>query len=134
MKPLVPFVTFAAGAMDAATGMMLVAAPATTLGLFGAMLPGGDGAAILMRWVGVFVLGVGLSYLWSIASRDAATRARRLPGVWGATMVIRTGVAVFCFTAVASRQLEATWLVVGATDAALAGLQGWALRAGWLQS
>ena len=134
MKPWVPLVSFAAGAMDTATGVMLIAAPAMTVGLFGATLPGGEDAAILMRWVGVFVLGVGLSYLWAIASGDAATRARRLPGVWGATMVIRTGTALFCFSAVAAHQLDAAWLIVAASDTILAALQAWGLRAGWLES
>jgi hypothetical protein len=123
-----------AGCMDATTGVLLVAAPARTLALFGATLPGGEGAGVLMRWIGVFVAGVGVSYLWAIASSDAAVRAWRLPGVWGATTVIRTGIALFTVAAVATRALDPVWLVVGATDAALAVAQAAALRAGWLQA
>jgi hypothetical protein len=132
MKRPVIALSLCAGMMDAGTGVLLVVAPAMTLGMFGATLPGGDAAAILMRWIGVFVAGVGCSYLWAIAPPDHAVRARRLPGVWGATAVIRSGVAVFCIVAVITGHLAASWLVVGLTDAALAGVQTYGLRAGWL--
>jgi hypothetical protein len=133
-QPLVFLVTFLAGAIDAVTGAMLIAAPITTLHLFGATLPGGEAATILVRFVGVFVAGVGLSYLWALASSVAEARAGRLPGVWGATAVVRGCVALFCFTATASHQLEANWLIVGGTDAILAAGQAWALRSGWLET
>jgi len=133
MKRAVTLLSLGAGTMDATTGLVLVAAPAAALGIFGLALPGGAGAEILMRWIGAFVAGVGLSYLWAVLPRDDATRAQRLPGVWGATAVVRTGVALFCTIAVAARQLEPVWLVVGATDAALAIVQFHGLRKGWFR-
>jgi hypothetical protein len=133
MKALVLPLSLAAGALDTTTGLVLVAAPAVALGWCGVALPGGDGAAILMRWIGVFVAGVGASYLWAIAPRAPAARTARLAGVWGATALVRAGVAVFCVVAVAARQLAPVWLIVGCTDALLAGVQAWGLRRGWLQ-
>jgi hypothetical protein len=132
-KAVVLIVSLGSGAMDATTGALLAGAPAATLSLFGATLPGGEAAAILMRFVGVFVAGVGLSYLWALAATSPAVRARRLPGVWGGTAIVRAGVAVFCFAAVASHRLEPAWLAVGATDAMLAAIQILGLRAGWLR-
>lgn len=117
--------------MDASTGVLLVAAPETTLRLFGATMPGGGGD-ILMRYVGAFVLGVGLAYLWALGWRPASRRGARLHGVWGATTAIRACVAVFTLAAVALGHLEPAWLVVTASDATLAMLQGWGLTAGWL--
>lgn len=134
MKPLAVQLSLLAGVMDATTGLLLVVAPGAVLGWAGVTLPGGESAAILMRWIGVFVGSVGLSYLWAIAPRNETTRARRLPGVWGATTVIRTGVALFCLAAVVTGELDAIWLVVGFTDGALAVMQAWGLRAGWLVS
>jgi hypothetical protein len=120
--------------MDTATGVLLTVAPVAALGWFGVAVPGGDGAAILMRWIGVFVAGVGASYLWALATPDPAARGQRLIGVWGATTIVRSGVALFCAVAVATRQLESVWMLVGGTDAVIAGLQAWGLRQGWPRS
>jgi len=132
VKTIVIRLSWFAGLMDATTGVVLVAAPGAALGLADVALPGGEAAAILMRWIGAFVGGVGLSYLWAVAPRSAGERARRLPGVWGATAMIRTGVALFCLMSVVTGALAPIWIVVGLTDAALAIVQSWGLRAGWL--
>ena len=134
MKPAATYLSLAAGAADTTTGVLLAVAPAAALGWFGIAVPGGDGAAILMRWIGVFVAGVGASYLWALATAGSATRAQRLTGVWGATTIVRSGVALFCAVAVATRQLEPVWLIVGGADAVIAGMQAWGWRRGWLLS
>jgi hypothetical protein len=122
--------SLAAGLLDSTTGALLVTIPETTLRLFGATMPGGGGD-ILMRFVGAFVMGVGLSYLWGLATSRFDQRAQRLHGVWGATAAIRICIAAFTFTAVATRHLEPAWLVVGFSDATLALIQIWGLRSRW---
>jgi hypothetical protein len=122
-----------AGLMDTTTGLLLVSIPGKTLALFGATMPGG-GSDILMRFVGAFVGGVGLSYLWALATPRFDFRSRRLHGVWGATTMIRTCIALFTFTAVATGHLAPAWLVVGFSDATIAAIQTWGLRAGWLDT
>ena len=134
MKPAAIYLSLAAGAMDTTTGVLLAVAPASVLDWFGVAVPGGDGAAILMRWIGVFVAGVGASYLWAIAPSDVVTRTQRLTGVWGATTIVRGGVALFCAVAVATKQLAPVWVIVGGTDAVIAAMQAWGLRRSWLRS
>jgi hypothetical protein len=125
--------SLAAGLLDSTTGALLVTIPETTLRLFGATMPGGGGD-ILMRFVGAFVMGVGLSYLWGLAASRFEERTHRLHGVWGATAAIRTCIAVFTLTAVATKHLEPAWLVVGFSDATLALIQIWGLRADWFKA
>lgn len=123
--------TFCAGTMDTLTGLLLLAWPARTVALFGAGMPAGDD--ILLRFVGAFVAGVGSTYLWALAAPDPRSRGRRVAGVWGATAVVRLWIAVFIGAAVALGRLDGPWLVVGATDALLALVQGGGLRAGWIK-
>lgn len=130
---LVLLVSLGAGLLDTTTGALLVTVPETTLRLFGAAMPGGGGD-ILMRFVGAFVLGVGLSYLWGLATARFDRRSQRLHGVWGATAAIRACIAAFTLTAVATKQLEPAWLVVSASDATLAAIQLWALKARWFEA
>ena len=122
-----------AGLLDTTTGVLLVTVPAATLHLFGASMPG-EGGDVLMRFVGAFVLGVGLSYLWGLATAGFEIRARRLHGVWGGTAAIRTCIAAFTLTAVATKHLEPAWLIVGFSDATLAVIQAWGLRARWFEA
>jgi len=122
-----------AGSLDTATGALLLTLPEWTLHRFGAALPGG-GSDILMRFVGAFVLGVGLSYLWGLATPHTDRRTRRLHGVWGTTAVIRASIATFTTIAVVTGSLAPAWLVVAGSDAALAAIQAHGLRARWFES
>lgn len=115
--------------MDAGTGLLLLANPQLTLSLFGASLPGGG--ELLMRYIGAFVLGVGLAYGWGLAARSPAARLHRLHGVWGATAIIRGCVALFVTSAVLAGHLGAAWLVVATSDVALAAIQVRGLAGGW---
>jgi hypothetical protein len=119
-----------AGGMDTTTGLLLITAPVYTLATFGASLP--EGGETLMRFIGTFVAGIGMSYLWGIAPKSKRDRMHRLFGVWGATAIARTGIALFTISAVAAGSLEPQWLVVGFTDGILAITQTVLLRKGWL--
>lgn len=113
------------GAMDALTGLALVAAPVMTLGLMGAGAPGAE-AVEYVRFIGVFVAAVGVSYLWLAAARAPAVfRA----GLW-VTLFFRLGAGGFALTAVLRGAFDAGWWVVGATDLSCVAVQAWFLGKG----
>jgi hypothetical protein len=115
--------------MDAATGALLLAAPAATVSAFGAALPPGDD--ISMRFVGAFVGAVGLSYLLAAVRPAGERRANLIREMWATTALIRSVVAVFVATAVVAGRLHVPWAVVAATDAGIAAIQiAWLLRGG----
>jgi hypothetical protein len=117
-----------AGLGEAATGLLLVAAPALALRLM--RVPPVTEGAIFLRWVGVFVLGVGLAYL--VPLRQRRGRLAELAAVWRLTSLLRGAVAGFVVAAVAARALPAAWLTVGIYDGVLAAGQLLLWRAGWL--
>jgi len=114
----------AVGSMDAVTGLMLAAAPALVLQGMRVALPSAD-ALVFVRWIGVFVAGVGLSYAMALGERH------RGKAVWLVTSMLRTLVAVFVLTQIDVGALAPTWLVVALTDAVVAVGQMFMLRAGW---
>ena len=120
----------AAGSCDTATGVMLVAAPTMTLGLMGLTVK--PEPLALVRYVGVFVLAVGLSYLW-LAADGPAIAGERWRTQWQITALVRTLVAVFVSWQVAVGGLEVRWLSVAATDATFAAVQWFGLGRGWLR-
>ena len=117
----------AAGAMDAATGLMLMICPAWVLQVLRITALSAD-AMTYLGWIGVFVLSVGLAYGFAAAPRGCRARGEM---VWILTSLVRTLVAVFVTAQVWSGALEATWLMVAAADAGVALLQWSVLRAGW---
>lgn len=109
-----------AGGGDAATGLLLLAAPRLVLRLLGAADPGGD--LILLRFVGVFVGCVGLAYLSPWLSRGRR-RERRLVSAGEMTAGVRLAVALFLGFAVMTGRLDLPWATVGAYDALVASAQ-----------
>lgn len=117
----------AAGAMDAATGLLLVCGPAWVLQVLRISVPSAD-ALTYLGWIGVFVLSVGLSYGFAATPRGCRARGEM---VWIITALVRTLVAVFVTAQVSRGALETAWLLVAAADAGVAALQWAVLRAGW---
>ena len=115
----------AAGGLDFATGLGLVALPAFTLARMGAPVPG-DEALLYVRFVGVFVAAVGSTYLGALALGGAA----RLRGVFGFTLPFRMGAGTFTAASVTLGALGPAWLVVAVTDFALTAAQAWLLAKG----
>ncbi|MEO0054093.1 MAG: hypothetical protein RLZZ50_40 [Verrucomicrobiota bacterium] len=116
-----------AGAMDAATGVGLVAKPGWTLAAMGVATPGAE-ALVFLRWVGAFVGAVGVSYLVALA-RGGAPRLRAL---FEFTILFRVAAGGYCAVAVLAGTLEARWIIVALTDCALAVAQLWLLgRRDW---
>ena len=122
-----------AGLSDTTTGLLLLLVPAWTLQLMHVRQP--PERAVFSSFIGTFVLGVGLSYLWVLLreARGVASVAE-WQAQWRCTALIRTGVAVFLVTQIASARLEAAWITVAASDAALATIQWIGLSRGWLGS
>ena len=110
-----------AGACDALTGLLLVAAPAFTLHLM--QISSVPSEPIYMRWIGAFVFGVGSAYALPFLSRHAVARHRRLVGVLEVTAVLRACIALFIAGAVLRGELERGWITVFFTDAVLVALQ-----------
>lgn len=107
-----------AGGGDAAAGLLLVAAPGPVLRLLGIPHPGGD--PVFLRFVGVFVGCVGLSYLYPLFLRDRLRRAGRMAAAIEMTAMFRLAVALFLGATVAAGALELPWVTVGFYDAAMA--------------
>jgi hypothetical protein len=110
-----------AGSGDAVTGLLLVAAPALVLRLLGIARPDGD--LVFLRFAGVFVGCVGLSYLYPWLLRDRFRRAGRVAAAFEITAGFRLAVALFLGIAVASGMLELPWVTVGVYDAAVGLVQ-----------
>lgn len=116
--------SLAVGAMDAGTGVLLVFAPGFVTGLLGMAEPAGD-ASVFLSWMGVFITGVGLSYALVLGGRHEGI------AVWKITSLIRMMVAAFVSWKAATGELEPLWLLVAASDAAVAIIQLWILKLGW---
>lgn len=110
-----------AGVGDAATGLLLVSAPALVLRLLGIEHPDGD--LVFLRFAGVFVACVGLSYLYPWFLRDGFRRAGRVVAAFEITAGFRLAVALFLGVAVAAGALELPWVTVGVYDAVVGLVQ-----------
>lgn len=119
-----------AGLSDTSTGGLLIVAPRWTLTLMGV---GRFPQPIeFASFVGVFVLGVGLVYLYAMRLPLDAAHAPRWQTVWAVTALIRTLVAVFLLGEISSGRMEPAWLTVAIFDGALALIQWIGLTKGWL--
>ena len=120
-----------AGSGDAATGLLLIVAPAWTLALMG--VTHGSFTPAATSFVGTFVLSVGLAYLYVLRLPMNPAYAPRWQTVWLLTALTRTLVAGFLAWKIIAGQMESAWLTVAFTDGALAVVQWTGLAKGWLQ-
>lgn len=121
------------GLCDAATGLALIAAPVWTLGRMG--IAAAPAEPVFVRWIGAFVLAVGLSYLYPFLLRasGSARLGERLATVFEVATLARGLVAVVAGGAIAGGLLERAWLGVPLFDAAVAAVQIVLLRRGGLR-
>lgn len=109
------------GTMDSSTGLSLLISPETTLGLMGIHhVPEHE---IFIRFIGAFVLGVGLSYFTPFRWRTRSITMRSdagLAALLAATAVVRVSVAIFVGASVAVGALEFMWVTVAVTDGSVA--------------
>ena len=119
---VVPLISFAAGAMDFSTGVLLIAAPQLTFRLMGLTavsdLP-------LARFIGAFVAAVGALYLWALYRG-------KLRLAWEFTALVRSFIGCFAGLSVVLGSLEHGWVTVAITDLGLAGLQIYFLWKDWV--
>ena len=120
-----------AGLCDTGTGVLLVAAPEPALRLMGLHLI--PQPVVFVRYIGIFVLSVGLSYLWALGWPLTSRTHLGWTTQWKITALVRTLVAVFVLWQVASGTLERGWISVAFSDGAFAAIQWIGLRQGWLQ-
>jgi hypothetical protein len=123
---------FVAGLGDTSTGLLLIAAPAWTLGLMGlSVIPQ---PVAFVRYIGVFVLSVGLTYLWAAVRWPLMPHAHiAWSAQWTITALVRSLVALFVLWQVVSGAIELRWISVAFSDGAFALVQIIGLRKGWLE-
>lgn len=120
-----------AGLCDTTTGLLLIFAPAFTLGMMGlSTIPR---PVVFVGYIGVFVFSVGLTYLWTVLRWPLDDRASLVWSTqWKITALIRLLVALFVVVQVASGAIEVRWMTVACSDGALAAFQIVGLQRGWL--
>ena len=117
---------YLAGLSDTATGWLLVLEPQWTLTLMGVhRIPQPIEFA---SFAGVFVLGVGVTYLYATRLPLIAANTARWQTIWALTALIRTLVAVFLLGEILLGRMERAWLTVAITDGTLALIQWIGLR------
>jgi hypothetical protein len=123
---------YVAGLCDTGTGLLLIAAPVRTLGLMGlTIIPQ---PIAFVRFIGVFVLSVGLTYLWAAVRWPLTTHAHIGWSIqWRITALIRTLVAVFILWQIATAAIQGHWITVALSDGAFAMIQWIGLDKGWLE-
>lgn len=115
-----------AGGLDSATGLLLLVVPTHTLSLMG--IGSGPSDPALLRFVGAFVFGVGLSYLAALRF----PRPGRARTVAESTALLRLSVGTYVAVAVAVGWLPTPWLTVAVADLMLASAQAWLVARGEL--
>lgn len=120
-----------AGLSDTSTGVLLISAPAWTLRLMGlSIIPQ---PIAFIRYIGVFVFGVGLTYWWAALRWPLSAHAHIAWATqWKITALIRSLVAIFVLWQVAGHYIEVRWLSVAGTDGIFAVIQIAGLQKGWL--
>jgi len=121
---------WSAGLCDLTTGILLVLAPAWTLALMG--VKHAPQPVEFAAFIGVFVLSVGVAYLYAARLPMTSANAPCWQTIWWLTAMSRTLVAAFLGWKFFSGRLETAWLTVALTDGVLAAFQWLGLRQGWL--
>jgi hypothetical protein len=126
------FYQYCAGLCDATTGVLLLACPAFTLGLMGLnVIPQ---PIAFVRYIGVFVMSVGLTYLWTAVRWPLNEHVALLWSTqWKITALIRMSVALFVIWQVLVHALEFGWITVGLIDGLLAVVQIVGLEQEWIE-
>ena len=110
--------------MDASTGVMLVFMPELVLRIF--KIEGVEAGSLdFLRWIGVFVGSVGLSYGFALKGRTQGEV------VWAITSLVRILVALFLTVQIAAGRMPVAWAGVAVTDAVVAVVQIIGLRRSW---
>ena len=117
----VSLVSLLFGCMDSLTGLMLILAPMTTLGLMN--IPSTTYPSGLIGFIGAFVLANGSIYLWALAWAKNNSAWSALKIVWMGTAWVRICVGITTSVLIFKGQLMTAWSTVPATDLIVAALQ-----------
>lgn len=126
MNRFLPVYCLVVGAMDLATGLLLIGTPIGTLRLMG--IAAAPAEPIYLRFVGVFVAATGSLYLLPWVGGSVSGGMPRARSVLEATALVRACVAAFVTASIASGALEPAWASVALTDGVLALAQALLLR------
>lgn len=123
---------YVAGICDTCTGLFVVAFPVFTLSHMG--LTVFPQPLAFARYLGVFVLAVGLTYLWTVI-RWPLNKPTILVWLtqWKITALIRSLVAIFLIWQFLFHQVEAGWISVIVLDGVFAAVQFIGLEQGWIE-
>jgi len=121
---------YLAGLCDTGTGVLLIVFPGFALGL----LRLGIVPSPYIRFIGVFVLSVGLTYLWTVIRWPLNGHVAPVwLTQWKITALIRSLVAIFVVWQVAARAIDSRWMTVALTDGIFAAIQIIGLEQGWIE-
>ena len=120
--------TWLAGAMDTATGLLLILAPHFTLDLM--QVPMEENSGALLGFIGAFVLANGSLYLWAWGISQHKSSWSVLSHAWLATAWIRLCVGITTTIFIMNGKLPPAWATVPASDLLLAGVQFYWIAAG----
>ena len=107
------------GLGDAILGFCFISAPASTLARLGISSPADP---MMIRFLGHFVVGVGLATLFPLLAAPEARRWPRLAAAFEITAMMRLLVAVFLGSAILSDLLEPAWWTIACSDLGFAFL------------
>jgi hypothetical protein len=113
-------ISLIAGGGDFLTGLLLVLLPQTTLGLMGVPVVS---ELVWVRFVGTFVGGVGLSYLYGLLLWLWSNSSLRLQIIWEVTALLRLLVALFVSVEIGRGDLAHAWFMVPLCDGIWAAVQ-----------
>jgi|tagenome__1003787_1003787.scaffolds.fasta_scaffold19005177_2 hypothetical protein len=123
---------YAAGICDTSTGLLLISFPGFTLSMIRFNLAGE--AIAFVRFVAVFVLCVGITYLWLPARWPLSEHSAPVwLTQWKITALMRAMVALFLLWQVTSHRMEFRWIGVGVFDGVLAAIQIIGLEQEWIE-
>lgn len=120
-----------AGACDAATGLLLILAPALALRMMGVRAVPKE--PVFISFIGTFVFSVGLAYLLFARSPRSMEQVAARRSAWLITGVERLCVGIFVMIAVASRQMEPAWFSITIIDLSAGAIQLLGLRRNWIE-
>ena len=126
------FYQYAAGICDTSTGLLILCFPTYILGVMRLFFA--PDAITFVRFVAVFVLCVGLTYLWT-SMRWPLSEHTGLVWLtqWKITALFRAAVALFLLWEVTQHQLQFRWITVGVFDGVLAAIQIIGLEQDWIE-
>jgi len=122
---------YIAGISDTAAGLFLLIFPIVTLRAMGlGIVP----PRAFVRYIGVFVFCVGLTYIWTLIrwplnEHDVPVWLTQ----WKITALIRSLVAICIVSQIMAQELESRWLAVALFDGVFGAIQYIGLDQGWIE-